>query len=102
MEHVYNVSVYCSLVRFFPNKRGIEMNIERDTMIDTKVELKARSLSIIVITILFAGILAGIFAGPGLSFDMDVAKCQKQCEVKHPGDDADSISKKLNCQLGCY
>ena len=61
------------------------MNIERDNMMNTKVELKARSISIIVIAILFAGILAGIFAGrfasPGLFFDMDIAKCQKKCEV---------------------
>ena len=73
-----------------------------------KVELTARSTSIIVIAVLFAGILAGVFAGrftttnPGLSFDMDTAKCQKKCEVKYPGNDADSISKKLNCQLACY
>jgi len=49
---------------------------------------------------MLAGIFAGRFASPGLFFDMDIAKCKKKCEVKYPGNDADSISKKLNCQLG--
>ncbi len=76
-------------------------------MTNGKVELTTRSISIIVVAIVFAGALAGYFAGTiGGSvvggFDTTIAKCQKQCEVDHPGDDADSLSKKLNCQLGCY
>ena len=82
------------------------MNIEKDNVENAKFELKARSISIIVVAILLAGMLAGMFAGmfagPRLAFDTSIAKCQKQCEIDHPGDDAASISKKLNCQLACY
>ena len=79
------------------------MNIEREKKLNTNnIGLNARSTTIIVIAIIFAGTLAGRFANPGLFFDMDIAKCQKQCEVDNPGSDADSISKKLNCQLACY
>lgn len=82
------------------------MNTERDNKLNTNVVgLNARSTTIIVVAILFAGALGGILAGrfvnPGLFFDMDKANCQKKCEVANPGSDADSISKKLNCQLIC-
>ncbi len=74
-------------------------------MTNGTIELGSRSIVIIVFTILLSSAFGGIFAG-GFGrvgvFDEGIGKCQKKCEVLHPGTDADSVSKKLNCQLACY